>query len=257
MGTTPTYQLPYPEPTDPADVPTDMHELALKTEQVIDGLPDPVMVSVIDAPGDLLVGSGPDAVARLAASATLGDVLTADPAQPNKVKWAPQVVSVGISLIEEKILGAAAANMDFQAIPATFRELRVTGMLRCNDPAAGVVRCRFNNDSGAIQYRWEVLVGTGAPTSTSGEADYVNVAQTTYTGDPANVFSTFDLSIPYYSVAAFYKGFRGRSGHGGTAPIIQFVEGHWKSLAALNRITFFPAAGQFVAGSRLSLYGIA
>jgi len=27
MGATPVFALPYPEPTDPADVPTDMHEL--------------------------------------------------------------------------------------------------------------------------------------------------------------------------------------------------------------------------------------
>jgi hypothetical protein len=34
MGTTPTLLLPYPEPTDPADVPTDMHELATQIETV-------------------------------------------------------------------------------------------------------------------------------------------------------------------------------------------------------------------------------
>jgi len=34
MGTTPTLLLPYPEPTDPADVPTDMHELADRIEAV-------------------------------------------------------------------------------------------------------------------------------------------------------------------------------------------------------------------------------
>jgi hypothetical protein len=35
MGTTPTYQLPYPEATDPADVPLDMRELADRIEAAI------------------------------------------------------------------------------------------------------------------------------------------------------------------------------------------------------------------------------
>lgn len=34
MGTTPVYALPYPEAVDPADVPTDMHELALAIEAI-------------------------------------------------------------------------------------------------------------------------------------------------------------------------------------------------------------------------------
>jgi hypothetical protein len=35
MGTTPIYALPYPEATDPADVPTDMRELAERIEAVL------------------------------------------------------------------------------------------------------------------------------------------------------------------------------------------------------------------------------
>jgi hypothetical protein len=38
MGTTPTYQLPYPEAVDPADVPVDMRELADRTELVLQPL---------------------------------------------------------------------------------------------------------------------------------------------------------------------------------------------------------------------------
>lgn len=87
MGTTPVYALPYPEPTDPADVPTDMHELALATETTIDALTDPIPISVVDANGDLIVGSGADAVTRLPVGTVDGHVLTVDATQPNKLKW--------------------------------------------------------------------------------------------------------------------------------------------------------------------------
>lgn len=38
MGTTPIYALRYPEPTDPANVPTDMHELATDVETQLQAL---------------------------------------------------------------------------------------------------------------------------------------------------------------------------------------------------------------------------
>lgn len=47
MGSTPIYALPYPEATDPADVPTDMRELAEKAELTLDGLDD--RLDVLDA----------------------------------------------------------------------------------------------------------------------------------------------------------------------------------------------------------------
>lgn len=68
MGATPTYQLPYPESNEPADVPTDMHELATATEGALKGQVDPLAarVQALEAqlaafptafPGDLRVSA--------------------------------------------------------------------------------------------------------------------------------------------------------------------------------------------------------
>jgi len=35
MGLTPNHQLPYPEPSDPPDVPADIHALALRLDSVV------------------------------------------------------------------------------------------------------------------------------------------------------------------------------------------------------------------------------
>jgi Collagen triple helix repeat (20 copies) len=59
------------------------------------GIPGTVSYTEIDAIGDLLVGNGNDVVDNLPVAATLGYVLTADPAQPLKMKWAPAVASSG------------------------------------------------------------------------------------------------------------------------------------------------------------------
>jgi hypothetical protein len=56
MGVTPSYALPYPEATDPADVPTDMRELAERVEAVI-----PVKGTAV---GQIAVWDGSKWVAR-------------------------------------------------------------------------------------------------------------------------------------------------------------------------------------------------
>lgn len=48
-----------------------------------------VSYTEIDTVGDLLVGTGNDTVDNLPVSGTLGDVLTADPSRPLKMKWSP------------------------------------------------------------------------------------------------------------------------------------------------------------------------
>lgn len=68
MGVTPTYQLPYPEASEPSDVPTDMHELATATEGALKGQVDPLAARVtaleqqlaaivVAQPGDLRVST--------------------------------------------------------------------------------------------------------------------------------------------------------------------------------------------------------
>ena len=48
MGQTPIYDLPYPEPTDPADGPGGFEALATATEGVFAGLVAPVMTKIAD-----------------------------------------------------------------------------------------------------------------------------------------------------------------------------------------------------------------
>lgn len=48
MGTTPNLLLPYPEPTDPADVPTDIHELASRLDLLIPSVVSSLPASPVD-----------------------------------------------------------------------------------------------------------------------------------------------------------------------------------------------------------------
>jgi len=87
MPTTPNFALPFPLDTDPADVPADMEELADAVDSALGQVGTAsVPQSLVDAKGDLLVGSAPDTVARVPVG-TNGYVLAADSPSPAGVKW--------------------------------------------------------------------------------------------------------------------------------------------------------------------------
>jgi len=69
MGTTPTWQLPYPNPSDPADVPTDMAELCNRLEAVLTSLKSGGAI-----PGEVRMWSG----AVVPPQATFGHWVWAD-----------------------------------------------------------------------------------------------------------------------------------------------------------------------------------
>ena len=57
-----------------------------------------VLTSIVDAKGDLLVGTAPDTLARLPVGSN-GQVLTADSAQTTGVKWATTITTLYLPLV--------------------------------------------------------------------------------------------------------------------------------------------------------------
>lgn len=110
MGVT-TRGLHYPEPTDlVTDGATAMQTLAEDTDGQLDALAaaiaggDALAIAkaLVDAKGDLIVGTADDAPDRLAVG-TDGQVLTADSTQAAGVKWATP--SAGGAMINQTIRG--------------------------------------------------------------------------------------------------------------------------------------------------------
>ena len=106
MPTTPTYALPYPAASDPADVPTDMNELATALDGLI------IAKTIADAKGDLLVATAADTIARLAVG-TNGYTLVADSAAAAGVSWQqiiPDVAWTSYAVVWSAESGGAALN---------------------------------------------------------------------------------------------------------------------------------------------------
>ena len=73
------------------------------------------------------------------------------------------------------------------------------------------------------------------------------------------IYFATDTSKLYYdngtALVAYTFGTGGGGGAGGNLTGTAF--GIWVSTAAITELTFLPAAGNFIIGSRISLYGIA
>ena len=275
MPSTPNHALPYPLSTDPADVPTDMQELATATDTALETLETTISAaipkSIVDAAGDLLVASGADTVARLA-KGTNGHVLTAQAGAPG-VGWAAPAAAGGggaMALIEDKLL-AADGPLDFTGIPATYKTLLIVGQVRAILGAAALIgdlRFRLNGDASAlydsqhVQGAIAAAAGGQQLTQTSGRVCLV-AAQNAHLASA----SPFRLELLNYTGATFQKTWLSSGGDpaalqtaAGGQTATEIVAGRWRSAAVISRVTLVNGAAgdgpNFKAGSRATLYGI-
>lgn len=158
--------------------------------------------------------------------------------------------------------GGGAANIDFTAIPGTFKALVVVLHARGDAAATGVaVGLRFNGDTGTNydsqrHYATATTVGNDEfLAQTSG--NLIGVPASTA---PASTFGPATIIIPAYAVAGLrraalyanqYKGANssGNMPSGGGAVF-------WRNTAAITQVTLIPASGNFVQDSRATLLAV-
>lgn len=172
----------------------------------------------------------------------------------------------GYNKISENILGGTATTVTFSSIPTKFRHLRAVVMAR-GDAAAQqfvTVSMRFNNDSGA-NYDNLQLYGSG---SGSGAIEALNgtgiiigdmPGPTTVSGSVAY----FTIDIPWYNDSTFWQGSISQKTlmsqtSGGQANQLwrKSRAGRWRNTAAVTRLDFVSASGNFIAGSSFAVYGV-
>lgn len=168
----------------------------------------------------------------------------------------------GMAMIANDLKSSAGANFDFTSIVATYGHLRVILYARGDTAATSTaVALRFNNDSGS-NYDAQRGVLTGAA-GTWTSAEDIAATSCTFTVVPASTapadsYGMFSFDIPHYAGTADHKVLSGT----GSAKIgtttgnfqLRLGSGWWRSTSAINRITLLPAAGNFDAGSRCSIY---
>jgi hypothetical protein len=154
-------------------------------------------------------------------------------------------------------LALPAATTGAIAIPAGFKHLRFELFVRSDNDALQNTYFRCNSDAGA-NYSVEYL--QAAVATAPGSAFAVAQAQGYLgpilpAGADAGSFNGITGEILNYG-SANQKVFHARNFQQASVTdlVLFIIAGGYKG-AAVNTITFYPAAGNFVAGSRITVYG--
>lgn len=171
--------------------------------------------------------------------------------------------SVGaLVLLEDKLLTAAAASFDFTGIPATYRHLLLIVNGRGSVAAGSTLLQLTLNGDGAANYDGQRLVGIDITPSASAQAaaTFVNVGDLAGATLPAGISGHTTLTLYDYAGTTFQKTLTGsagvRFGVAAADMVLTNFMGAWRSTAAVTRVTIAPAAGNFIAGSRATLYAL-
>lgn len=167
-----------------------------------------------------------------------------------------------VALLADEKKAAAGANFDFDGIPQNYKHLLITGNLRGDTAATNTdALLRLNGVSSANYFNQHITAFattvTGAESVGATSATTGNVSAATST---ANVFGKWFCLIPDYTEGTNKPGgvFLVESMRGTASAQIGIYVGSFvlNVAGAVTKITLTPAAGNWDAGSRLSLYGI-
>lgn len=156
------------------------------------------------------------------------------------------------------VTGSAVASVDFTSLPGTYSKLLVSGIFRSDTATrfTGIyVRC--NGDT-AAHYLWS-YVENGANNQQTTLTNQMKTGNQDPSGATANEVASFELEFPYYAGTTWYKNMLSRGGmfeFNNNNNYAYYGAAQWQSTAAINQITIFPSAGNFVAGTQIQIYGI-
>ena len=163
-------------------------------------------------------------------------------------------------------LTSTSGTLDFDDIPQTADNLVIVGSVRNDDAGTGnnAMAIRFNNDSTA-----NYDSAYGGYSASGGLSSGVDGSNLSYmrgpsmpdANAPANKFSAFQMFIPEYKKTDRHKSqfAIGYTDVGtGTGDFLsQHSGGTWQSTSAITSIQLYGYnGGDFVAGSKITLYGI-
>lgn len=259
VGTAATFDLT----TFAKTILDDANAAAVRATLDVPSNAEAVLDTIIDAKGDILVGTAADTITRLAVG-TNTQVLTADSAEASGVKWAAAAAGGGaVTLLASTVLAVDTASFSFTSISGAYNHLKLVILVRGN--AAGVaareIWMRFNNDSTAIYDYQEVggqnataFAGAGVA-QTKIRIGYMPAATAT-----AGIAAVGEYIIPCYKSTTFQKAGNGHYSKNENSAAANFIDAPvsfwWRSAVAITRIDLLPQSSDFLAGSEAYLYGI-
>jgi hypothetical protein len=150
-------------------------------------------------------------------------------------------------------LGAAAANITFSSIPATYTDLRVVFTGTATGNAGFLVR--FNGDS-ATNYSQTNLVGTGSAASSNRSTSNNNFDFSINNNMNTTPVVFYSLDIFSYAGSTFKTALMEQNhDNNGSGSVVRNV-GLYRSTSAITSIALSVSLNNLAAGSTATLYGI-
>lgn len=174
----------------------------------------------------------------------------------------------GMQLIWDSVDAAVtlpAASITTPTLPGTFKHLHVVVNGRTSDTTTGgsggfsQVLLRVNADTGS-NYDMEWSDATSSSTSATGSegGTSARVGQIANAEAPASHAGGLIVDAFDYASTTFFKNFVTHGGmRYGTSSNVQTAVSYqqWRSASAITSLTFLLSAGNWVAGSRITVYG--
>lgn len=164
-----------------------------------------------------------------------------------------------MQVIQDQLLTVSATSVTFANIPQTFAHLRLE---ICAREDGAVVTDEifnlFNGDIG-VDYEWIRTLSTPSTVTPSGGTGVNNPRLCLITGASlgAGRFASSVVDFPNYASSNTAKTWRGISmASAGAGGLLGDYCGTWLNTSPLVQIALAPGTGNFVAGSRFTLYGL-
>ncbi len=205
--------------------------------------------SLLTTKGDLIAASGSATPVRVGVG-TAGQVLTPNSGATAGVNWAdPDWVLLG-----GNTFAVAAGSLTMSSIPATYKHLKVV-ISGVGDSGFQEIYARINGDS-AFHYDTQWLSASGSSV-VAGSVLSANAMQVGIIGGSNP--SANEITIPEYSVSGLTHPVICHTCYlesAGPSTLWHAASRNWSNTSAITSLTFLPNAGNFAAGTHISLYGM-
>ena len=169
------------------------------------------MATTIDAKGDLIVGTGNDAFARLAVGATNGHVLTVDSSTATGLKYAAVTSNAGLVYINTLTLsstGTGGATID-SVFTSTYENYRIVLYTTANSGATTNIGFQLRSGGTTTTANYKSQYGSLESTTWYNGADGLGTDEW-YIGNnysaQVNMVTVFDVAAPQLASRTFFVG---------------------------------------------------